>query len=215
MPLASCGDLVTGDEVLENVLVGPEGGSVSFDSIKVLVPEGAVDSEVNFTVVAKPDHPNGNVGPVYMVDADVESFKKPLTVKLSVDAALLESGAQYENLVLAWAEAGEWKILEGSKANRHTGVVVGETTHLSVWGAVPDPNPECIPDCTDKECGDDGCGGSCGECDEGCCGCMMGQCMDMDGDGEMDGSSDMDMDMDGDSDMDSDSDMDMGDGGNG
>jgi len=31
-------------------------------------------------------------------------------------------------------------------------------------------NAECItctPDCTNKECGDDGCGGSCGECDEG------------------------------------------------
>lgn len=24
----------------------------------------------------------------------------------------------------------------------------------------------CIPDCVDKECGDDGCGGFCGECDE-------------------------------------------------
>ena len=25
----------------------------------------------------------------------------------------------------------------------------------------------CTPDCTDKECGDDGCGGSCGECSDG------------------------------------------------
>jgi hypothetical protein len=27
--------------------------------------------------------------------------------------------------------------------------------------------PTCIPDCTDVECGDDGCGGSCGFCPEG------------------------------------------------
>ena len=26
---------------------------------------------------------------------------------------------------------------------------------------------ECVPDCTDKACGDDGCGGSCGECADG------------------------------------------------
>lgn len=26
--------------------------------------------------------------------------------------------------------------------------------------------PECVPDCTDKKCGDDGCGGSCGNCSE-------------------------------------------------
>ena len=25
----------------------------------------------------------------------------------------------------------------------------------------------CVPDCMDKECGDDGCGGSCGDCDDG------------------------------------------------
>jgi hypothetical protein len=27
--------------------------------------------------------------------------------------------------------------------------------------------PPCVPDCSDKECGDDGCEGSCGECDDG------------------------------------------------
>ena len=25
----------------------------------------------------------------------------------------------------------------------------------------------CVPDCTNKECGDDGCGGNCGFCDKG------------------------------------------------
>ena len=33
----------------------------------------------------------------------------------------------------------------------------------------------CIPDCTDLECGDDGCGGSCGECSEGQW-CKDGRC---------------------------------------
>ena len=27
--------------------------------------------------------------------------------------------------------------------------------------------PACVPDCTDKDCGDDGCGNSCGECTDG------------------------------------------------
>jgi len=31
-------------------------------------------------------------------------------------------------------------------------------------GSACDPNPCCVPDCTKKECGDDGCGGTCGEC---------------------------------------------------
>ena len=29
------------------------------------------------------------------------------------------------------------------------------------------PQPDCEPDCTNKECGDDGCGASCGKCAEG------------------------------------------------
>jgi len=36
-------------------------------------------------------------------------------------------------------------------------------------------NCACVADCTGKSCGDDGCGGSCGECDLGCF-CNAGQC---------------------------------------
>jgi hypothetical protein len=32
-----------------------------------------------------------------------------------------------------------------------------------------DPNAGCIPDCMNKQCGDDGCGGSCGACLSGPC----------------------------------------------
>lgn len=35
--------------------------------------------------------------------------------------------------------------------------------------------PDCQPDCTGKECGDDGCGGICGPCAEGCQ-CIDGVC---------------------------------------
>jgi hypothetical protein len=35
---------------------------------------------------------------------------------------------------------------------------------------------ECEPNCTNRNCGDDGCGGSCGEC-SGICESQVGQCM--------------------------------------
>jgi formylglycine-generating enzyme required for sulfatase activity len=35
----------------------------------------------------------------------------------------------------------------------------------------------CAPDCTNKQCGDDGCGGSCGECQDELV-CFLGQCAD-------------------------------------
>ena len=34
-------------------------------------------------------------------------------------------------------------------------------------GEVDIPGDVCLPNCDGKECGDDGCGGSCGECDDG------------------------------------------------
>ncbi len=44
--------------------------------------------------------------------------------------------------------------------------------------AVPDPgspDPGCTPDCAGRECGEDGCRGSCGQCAEGAS-CTVGQC---------------------------------------
>ena len=54
-------------------------------------------------------------------------------------------------------------------------VDVAEVVELDVWEPPADadstvaPDEGCAPDCTGKECGDDGCGGSCGECDGGEC----------------------------------------------
>lgn len=48
-------------------------------------------------------------------------------------------------------------------------------------GAEPDAGPAedagCIPDCTGKLCGDDGCGGRCGECSEGLVCTAQGSCI--------------------------------------
>jgi formylglycine-generating enzyme required for sulfatase activity len=41
--------------------------------------------------------------------------------------------------------------------------------------ARPAPPPDCVPDCEDKSCGDDGCGGSCGMCPKGSS-CTNGKC---------------------------------------
>jgi hypothetical protein len=46
----------------------------------------------------------------------------------------------------------------------------------------PEVKDVCVPDCEGKECGDDGCGGSCGECDDfvpctvDSCNAELGQC---------------------------------------
>ena len=36
----------------------------------------------------------------------------------------------------------------------------------------------CVPDCAGATCGDDGCGGSCGECADGPAACIDGTCFE-------------------------------------
>ena len=51
---------------------------------------------------------------------------------------------------------------------------------------------QCTPDCTDKNCGDDGCGGSCGTCDSGFK-CEANSCVeDLCGNGVVDGDEECD-----------------------
>ncbi|HIA01631.1 MAG TPA: hypothetical protein EYN06_06015 [Myxococcales bacterium] len=57
----------------------------------------------------------------------------------------------------------------------------GGSTDSSDLGAPPDitqgDEGECTPDCDGKECGDDGCGNSCGECLGNGSVCTNGQCV--------------------------------------
>ncbi len=47
--------------------------------------------------------------------------------------------------------------------------VVGEQTADCPYGCTEGKCLDCTPDCTGKECGDDGCGGECGTCAPGSC----------------------------------------------
>jgi hypothetical protein len=57
------------------------------------------------------------------------------------------------------------------------GAVLGACENASVPPSVPPPVPPpvCRPDCTGKGCGDDGCGGTCGQCGTGQV-CVNGAC---------------------------------------
>jgi hypothetical protein len=58
----------------------------------------------------------------------------------------------------------------------------GWDTRLDIYGSFLDqyltttPPPTCTPSCSGKQCGDDGCGGSCGSCASGSS-CSAGQCV--------------------------------------
>ena len=70
-----------------------------------------------------------------------------------------------------------WDNLEGSCApNPELDELSCDTPtgHQSDWCVCALPT-DCVPDCTDKECGNDGCGGSCGDCPDSAS-CNQGEC---------------------------------------
>lgn len=59
-----------------------------------------------------------------------------------------------------------------------TGSDIGPPPPEDATADAPDgpPEPACKPQCTDRECGDDGCGGNCGRC-ENTRGCVDAACV--------------------------------------
>ena len=72
---------------------------------------------------------------------------------------------------------GEWRFAEDQgailfdSAGSNDGAVHGAT-----WASAPSNEVCCVPDCEGKDCGEDGCGGECGTCNQGFQ-CGWGQCV--------------------------------------
>lgn len=72
-----------------------------------------------------------------------------------------------------------WENLDGECVPDDSRTPLGcniPTGHQSDWCVCVDPC-ECVADCEDRQCGDDGCGGSCGECSEDAQ-CEFGECVE-------------------------------------
>ena len=73
-----------------------------------------------------------------------------------------EESAAHNALKTCRKKSGKQKKKCLKKARAHN------ATHRSD-GPQTAPPPACVPDCTGKTCGDDGCGGTCGPCTDGTC----------------------------------------------
>lgn len=184
-PLWGCGNVESGKNTRIEEAVGPEGHTLVIEKLAVDLPAGALDSEGRMVIYLTADHPDGNIGPVYGIRLKLDGewqgedflFAKPvgLTYQLPQDEAL-DSGA-YEDLRLARVDNGQWTLLETTAAIPAAELITGAIATPGVFGIIS--APPCEPQCEDKDCGDDGCGGLCGECtgpqdecQDGLCTCL-------------------------------------------
>ncbi len=152
-----CGDLQSSKSVFHTETVGPEGKTVVFETLTIVVPAGAVDNDVEISIASTDDHPSGNVGPAYEVTTTAKLLQ-PVTLVFAVDKSLVGQDVKFEELALAWVgEDGKWTPLDGAVASAGSGAagtVSGSTTHLSTWGVLPNPvfpPPPCEEGCDDED----------------------------------------------------------------
>ncbi len=149
------------DDDATGTLIGPEGGTVSAAGGAVLqIPPGALDREVEVWIEEAAGSPAGfnPAGGVYEFGPPGTVFAEPVEVRLPYDQTRVRGPESGVRVWWALSIDGDWAPLEGS-ADTTQDTVTGLATHFS-FGAPGEPET-CQPDCAGRECGPDGCGGSC------------------------------------------------------
>ena len=106
----ACGDLPTADSARIEETVGPAGRPMAFENLELIIPEGALDSEVTIVIYKTADTPKDNIGPAYGIKVKTngawheEGFEFAMPVELVYHLPLAEApeDKEYDSLRLAW-----------------------------------------------------------------------------------------------------------------
>ncbi|HEY8208706.1 MAG TPA: hypothetical protein VIG99_14550 [Myxococcaceae bacterium] len=136
---AACGGFIDGNGETGYKDIGTGGGEVRARDTVVTVPEGAVDSTVNFSITPVPADqllglPEGVAGKVVDVGPEGREFNAPVTVQLRFDRTALPDATRTD---LAWIGAvvdGEWEPLLDPVVDEAESIVRGTTRRAGRFG---------------------------------------------------------------------------------
>jgi hypothetical protein len=164
-------------------MVGPAGGVVQGpDGIVLTVPAGALAASTCIRITAASGGATGfqAVGPAYSFAPHGLQFDSPVSLTMPYEPALVPGSELALRLFMGDSPSGVWTVLD-STVDMQADTVSTAIDHFS-YGALGVPLGPCEPDCTGRECGSDGCTGTCGpgcfgltpDCNEntGRCECM-------------------------------------------
>ncbi len=75
--LFGCGESIK----KESFKIGKEGGVIQKEELKILIPEHALDKEVEIKISKVSKVPHGNTGPAFKIEPDIY-FKKPVEISI-------------------------------------------------------------------------------------------------------------------------------------
>lgn len=113
--------------------IGPEGGTlVSTDGVvRIVVPAGALDQTVTFSIGPDPSAPGGHLGEAYDIGPSGTEFAIPAKVTFNY------AGSEpLGELRVATAEGRSWAALDGATVDEASNEVAGLTSHLSLFALV-------------------------------------------------------------------------------
>jgi hypothetical protein len=143
---ARCGSSASSGRPVSTAIVGQEGGQAVSDGglVKLLVPAGAVNADVAFTIQQVDAPGPGAVGQVFEIGPSGTTFKIPATLIIRYRDA--DVGANDPtSLRIATFSRGAWQPVP-STVSTEGATVAAQITHLSPWALVIVSETVVIPD---------------------------------------------------------------------
>jgi hypothetical protein len=154
---AGCGKDEPGGTV-----IGPAGGTVTGpDGVSLVIPAGALvtPTEITITRAAGVADNFHAVSPAFRFEPEGLAFQQPAVLVIPFPALLVQGAVADVAIWWGTSPTTRWAPL-ASQVNPTLGTVSAEITHFS-YGAAGEVDPACVPECTGRTCGIDGCGGTC------------------------------------------------------
>ncbi|GAA4470935.1 hypothetical protein GCM10023189_60570 [Nibrella saemangeumensis] len=140
-PTARPGKVYTVGKPLGNATtttIGPQGGKLTSadERLTITVPAGAVETAQTFSIQPISSTGPQSLGAGFRLAPHGTTFKKPVTITVRYDPALL-LGTVAEALSLAYQNSkGVWVLAATSKVNTDAHTLSVETTHFSDWSVL-------------------------------------------------------------------------------
>lgn len=121
--------------------VGPDGGTVASTdgNAQILIPPGALEEVIEFTVVPASQPPAGFVqGTAYDFGPDGIQFSLPVSITIGYDPAELPGSTSPQDLQLCQVVGGIWVPLGSYTVDDQAHTLSAATNHFSTYGIVID-----------------------------------------------------------------------------
>jgi hypothetical protein len=172
VPLAHCSDNPVTPP--SSVTIGPLGGALASSDyvFEILVPAGALSTNVNFTITAVDAPGSGSLGPAYTIEPAGQTFLAPVVLSYTQQAISFTPYNDPSDYRIASFDSNAWAPLANPTVDPIAGTIDSTTTVTSANAysvVIPSVGTSCFSAA-------DGCAEDAGACAPTCAPAVPGKC---------------------------------------